>query len=130
MNTWIVLFLVFDILVMLGIVLFVFRLRVKVGTVVLPTASSLEELSQIRPLMEFAKDRQERIADYVRSNWSGVPDQLPGVLSSLVDQLEGEARAQGHTFSRDLLKTLVATTLRSRRISRPDDVGIALEKVA
>jgi len=130
MNTWIVLFLVFDILVMLGIVLFVFRLRVKVGTVVLPTASSLEELSQIRPLMEFAKDRQERIADYVRSNWSGVPDQLPGVLSSLVDQLEGEARAQGHTFSRDLLKTLVATTLRSRRISRPDDVGNALEKVA
>ena len=130
MNTWIVLFFVFDVLVTIAIVLFVLRRRVQGGAVVLPPGSGLTELSQIRPLMEFSKDRHERIADYVRSNWSGMPDQLPGVLSSLVDQLDREARALGHTFSRELLKTLVATTLRTQRISRPDDVGAALEKVA
>ena len=130
MNQWIVLLIIADIIVTLAVVVFIMKRRMTGGAMVLPEGSDITDLSQIGPLMNFAKERHDRIADYVRSNWSGIPDQLPGVLTSLVDKLEGEARAAGHTFSRELLKTLVSTTLRTKRVSKPDEVEIALAKVA
>jgi len=130
MNGWLVLFLVVDILVMLAIAMVILKVRVSGKVTFVTKGSALTDLSQLGPLIEFAKERQDRIADYVQANWSGMPDQLPGVLSSLLDQLEGEARAQGHTFGRELLKTAVTTALRSKRVVKPDDVGSALDKAA
>ncbi len=130
MSQWFVLFVVVDIVVTVAILMFVLKRRIASGAMALPEGSGITDLAQIGPLMEFAKERHERIADYVRANWSGMPEQLPGVLSSLIDQLEREAHSQGHTFSRELLKTMVATSLRSKDVARPYDVGNALEKVA
>lgn len=130
MNRWLLTFFVIDVLVVIAIFLKVIKLRVSGKFTFVTKGAALTDLSQLGPLMEFAKERQERIADYVQANWSGRPDQLPGVLSSLLDQLEGEARAQGHTFSRELLKTAVTAALRSKRVATPDDVGSALDKAA
>jgi hypothetical protein len=130
MNGWLMLFFVIDVLVTIAIVLVVFKVRVSGKVTFVTKGAALTDLSQLGPLMTFARERQDRIADYVQANWSGMPDQLPGVLSSLMDQLEGEARAQGHTFSRELLKTAVTTALRSKRVAKPDDVDSALAKAA
>ena len=130
MNVWIIAFVVVDIVVTAAIVLFVLRRRIRAGVVSLPVGTSAAELAQIRPLTVFDMERQERMADFVRANWSGDPGQLPGVLAALMDQLDGEARAQGHTFSRALLKTVVGTSLRSQRVAKDGWIGDALDKVA
>ena len=130
MDKWIVAFILVD-LVITAVVVF-FMIRARAARALDPAAGGafLGELQQMGALMEFAKTRHERIGEYVRSNWSGIPDQLPRVLSSLVDQLEQEAQGQGHHFSRDLLKTLVATSLRQLRVVPGDQVGTAMDKVA
>ena len=130
MNPWFVLFIVVDILVTLGVVLFIMNRRMARNAQGEAAGSILGDLRQMGALVEFTKERHGRIADYVRANWSGEPSQLGGVLTSLVDQLESEARAQGHTFSRELLKTVVATSLREQKVARPEQVGVALEQVA
>src|ERR1051325_4072685 len=50
---------------------------------------------QLRGLAAFAAEQDQRIGDYVRANWSGVPDQLPAVLGALVGELERDAQARG-----------------------------------
>ena len=130
MESWIVTFIVVDLIITAVVVFFVIRARAARALGLAEGGSLLADLKEIGALTEFAKTRHERIAEYVRSNWSGIPDQLPRVLSSLVDQLEHEAQAQGHHFSRDLLKTLVATSLRQWRVVPGDQVGTALDKVA
>jgi hypothetical protein len=130
MEQWIVAFIVVDIIITAVVVFFIFRARAARTLQATGTTSILSDLQQMGALMEFTKQRYDRIADYVRSNWSGIPDQLPGVLTSLVDQLENEAKAQGHKFSRELLKTMVATTLQQRKVVPGDQVGAAIEKVA
>lgn len=130
METWMVAIILVDLVITGVVVFFVFRARAARAVNVAGGASLLGELKQMGALLEFSKARYERIGEYVRSNWSGIPDQLPTVLTSLVDQLEQEAHAQGHRFSRDLLKTVVAETLRQRRVVPGDQVGVAIEKVA
>ena len=48
----------------------------------------------------------------------------------LLAWLEEEARGKGLTVDRETLKTLVATSLRSHKIAKANDVGNALERVA
>ena len=130
METWLVAFIVVDLIITAVVLFFIFRARAARGVGGVAGGGFLGEIKELGALMEFSKARYERIGDYVRSNWSGIPDQLPGVLSSLVDLLEQEARAQGHRFSRDMLKTIVATTLQQLRVVPGDQVDAAIEKVA
>jgi len=95
-----------------------------------PTGSPVATLAQFRELAAFAKEQHERIGEYMRANWSGMPDQLPGVLGALLDKLQSEASAKGLRLDREVLKTLVATSLRQHRIARANDAGNALERVA
>ena len=130
MDNWILWLILAHVIVTIAVVAIVLRRHFTMSAMQLPQDAVLADLAQIGPLANFAKERHERIADYVRANWSGMPDQLPGVLTSLLDQLEREARAQGHTFSRELLKTVVATSLRSHRLAKANEIGEALELAA
>jgi hypothetical protein len=130
MNEWIVLFIAFDIVVTVAVLVYVMKRRMSAQGMVLPTGSPVATLAQFRELAAFAKDQHERIGEYMRANWSGIPDQLPGVLGALVDKLQSESAAKGLTVDRDMLKTMVATSLRHHRIARANDVGNALERVA
>ena len=130
MNQWVVLFIVFDVIVTLAVILFVMKRRLSVDVNIVRTGPGLSTIAQFRELAGFAKDQHERIGEYLRANWSGMPDQLPGVLGSLLDKLQEEARGKGLTLDRDTLKTLVATSLRSHKIAKATDVGNALERVA
>ncbi len=85
---------------------------------------------QLRGLAAFAAEQDQRIGDYVRANWSGVPDQLPAVLGALVGELERDAQAKGLSFDRETLKSMLAGSLRSHHIGGGHDVLEALEKVS
>ena len=84
-----------------------------------PETGSLTRLfgrGQLRGLATFAAEQNERIRDYVRDNWSGVPDQLPAVLSALLTDLEHDAEAKGLWLDRETLKSMLAVALRSQRL--------------
>ena len=85
---------------------------------------------RLRGLATFSAEQHERIGNYVRGNWSGVPDQLPAVLGALVSDLEHEAQARGLSFDRETIKSMLAVSLSSHRIGNGHDVLEALEKVA
>lgn len=130
MNEMVALIIAIDIVVTVGVVALLVR-RAKIAKGIAgPAGSAVTAISHFRELAAFAKEQHQRIGDYMRANWSGDPAQLPGALEGLLDRLEEEARAKGLGFDRDALKTLVATSLRSHRIARPNDVGNALERVA
>ena len=84
---------------------------------------------QLRGLGKFTREQHDRINDYVRANWNGAPDQLPGVLASLLGELESDAIARGLSFDRETLKSMLAMSLRSADLGGADVLG-ALEKVA
>ena len=128
MNEWLAIFIAFGIVIAVAMIASAVQLKHRVQTKVLPSA--VTAITQFGELAEFAKQHHERIGEYLRANWSGRPGDLEGVLKSLVDQLEGDARATGLNVDRDTLKTLVATSLRSHRIAKANDVGNALERVA
>lgn len=71
-----------------------------------------------------------RIGEYVRANWSGVPEHLPGVLRSLLDEMAREAQTRSLHLDRATLKLVLARSLAHHGIGNGTDVRQALEKVA
>ena len=127
MPAWLVPLIVLDLIVMVLVVAWVVQRRFNqaAGT---PQAPGL--FAGLRSMAHFANERHQRIGEYLRANWSGVPDELPRVLSPLLDELERDAQARGVTMDRALLKTLVATSIRYHKLGRDSDVQKALERVA
>jgi len=66
----------------------------------------------------------------MRANWSGIPDQLPPVLTALLDELERRARTKGLPLDRAALKAMLAASLRSHRIGRGRERDEAFKLVA
>jgi len=83
-----------------------------------------------RALLGFIKDEQSRISEYLRANWSGSPEHLPQVLESLLGELDRDARERGVTIDREMLKTLLAQSVRAMRIVGGRDLEQAMERVA
>jgi len=126
-KLWLVFVVVVDLIIGLAIVAFVLRRRGE-QMPSQPPAPGL--LAGMKEMANFVNERHARIGEYLRANWSGTPDQLPQVLGSLLAELEREALARGVTTNRDLLKTLIATSLRYHKIGRGSEVEKALERVA
>jgi hypothetical protein len=66
----------------------------------------------------------------MRANWSGVPEQLPPVLSSLLDELQQAAKAENLPLERDALKAMLASSLRVHRIGKGNERDEAFKQVA
>lgn len=127
MNRYLIAFIVFDTVVTTCVLWFVLSRRRASGIPGVPGVVSLENL---KALGEFAKERHERIGEFMRANWSGIPDQLPGVLASLLDELERDARSRNLPADRETLKVLLATSLNTHRIGNGREVRDALARVA
>jgi hypothetical protein len=84
----------------------------------------------IKGLIQFAKDEHERIGEYLHANYSGQPEMLPGVLSSLMDKLDADAKNRGLCFDRQTLKVLLAGAVRSHKVCKPQELQDAMEKIA
>lgn len=132
MSPFLILFFVVDALLTVGVVLFVLQRRKSAAAASEAGSSNTAVLGieHMRGFIAFGKEQHERIGEYMRANWSGMPDQLPGVLSSLLERLVQEARAQGLPADRDVLKNMIVASLRAHRIGGDRDVRGALAKVA
>jgi hypothetical protein len=104
----------------------VLRRRAAVANGAAPTVFTLD----IRTLRQFTDAMHPRIGEYVRANWSGIPDDLPAVLEHLLGELATEAKARNLPLDRDLLKQMLAGSLHSHRVGRSSQVRDALAKVA
>ena len=127
MSPWLLAFLIFDAIVTVAVIALVLRRRVVVGAAI---AKSLPSRAAFQAMTAFAREKEERIVEAVRANWSGAPEHLPSVLSNLVDQLQREALERDVPIDREILKTLVETTVQRHRLGRSGDVRKAMSAVA
>lgn len=130
MTPFMILFIVADVLVTLAFMAFLYRrLRAfRDDGPGLPLAKLT--VKTLRALAEFAKQQHERIGNNVRARWSGSPEQLPAVITGLLDELERDAKAQDLPLDRDVLKAMLATSLRTHRIGQRNELSEAFRKVA
>ncbi len=126
MPSWFTLFIVADVIVILAIAFLVVGHRVKLNMDFKVNTTGVD----FRSLMEFTREKHARIGEYLRANWSGAPEQLPEVLETLLAELERDAQARGLAIDRDMLKSVLASSVRAHRIARPHDLGEAMKRVA
>jgi len=81
-------------------------------------------------LMAFSKEKHARIGEYLRANWSGAPESLPQVLETLLAELQSDAQARGLTLDREMLKSILASSVRAHRVVKSHDLGEAMKRVA
>ena len=123
-------FLALDVIVMAAVLVTVFRLRGGAMAVTFRNAAGILSLDGMRALEAFSREQHQRIGEYVRANWSGIPDQLPPVLTTMLDELERAAKAKNLPLDRDVLKVMLAASLRSHRIGTGRERDEALKRVA
>jgi len=126
MPNWFALFILFDIVVTL-IIVGVITKHIKFNVnLKLNTTGPID----VKGLIDFAKDEHGKIGEYLRANFSGQPEMLPGVLESLMTKLDEDAKNRGLCFDRKTLKVLLAGAVRSHKVCKPAELQDAMEKIA
>ncbi len=126
MPQWLIGFIVLDAVIMTIVIAMFLSGRLKINVKINSTVSGVD----LHDLMEFSKDKQTRIGEYVRANWSGDPAALPGVLETLLGELEHDAQTRGLTLSRDILKSILATSVRQQHLTKGNELKQAMKQVA
>lgn len=130
MDHLLVPFLVVDVIVALAVVIAVLKLRSTPIAVSFRAVSNIASMDQMRALEAFSIEQHRHIGEYMRASWSGIPDQLPSVLTSLLDELERAAKEKQLPLEREALKAMLAASLRSHRIGKGGEVSEAFKRVA
>ena len=130
MNHLLLPFIVIDLIVTAAVVVTVLKLRGSAWAISFRNLARIVSLDQVRALESFSREQHARIGEYMRANWSGVPDQLPSVLTALLNELEQAASAKGLPLDRELLKAMLASSLRSHRIGKGSERDEAFKRVA
>lgn len=130
MNHLLIPFLVLDLVITLAVVFGVLKLRGSAFMVSFRNVASIVSMDQMRALESFALEQHQHIGEYVRANWSGIPDQLPAVLNALLDDLQRAAKEKNLPLERDALKAMLASSLRSHRIGKGSERNEAFKQVA
>jgi len=128
--SWLVPFLALDVLVTIVVFVVVLKLRGKLFAMALGAKAGTVSGEQVRALMTFAREQHARIGEYMRANYSGVPEQLPSVITALLDELERTAKAQNLPLDRAALKPMVASSLRMHGIGKARERDEAFARVA
>ena len=123
MLTWVVGFILLDIVVTLAVVAFVVKRRDSNGALMVGGLN-------IGAIRDYTDAIHPRIGEYVRSNWSGAPDQLPLVLENMLAEMDREARTHGLELDRDTLKKLLRASLASHKVAPGKNLDEALAHVA
>jgi hypothetical protein len=123
-------FIVVDLIVTVVVIVTVLKLRGSAWAVSYRNVASIVSLDRMRALEAFSLEQHQHIGEFMRANWSGIPDQLPAVLTALLDELERSAREKGLPLDRQILKALLASSLRSHRIGKGSERNEAFKRVA
>jgi hypothetical protein len=129
-NHLLIPFLIFDLIVTFAVVFGVLKFRGSAFAISLRNVTSIAGMDQLRALSDFAREQHQHIGEYMRANWSGVPEQLPAVISALLDELQAAATARALPLERDTLKAMLASSLRSHRIGKGSERNEAFKQVA
>jgi hypothetical protein len=78
----------------------------------------------------FTDEAHAEVGEYLRANYSGDPQQLPGVLPPLLDRLQARAQSEGLPLEREMLKTVIARSAAMHKVAKQNDVAHALDRVA
>ena len=81
-------------------------------------------------LRAFNRETSELAQNHVRANYSGNPEDLPAVLTALLDQIEHRAREQELPLNRDALKMVLLRSLQLQEGLKAGDLQKAMRKVA
>jgi hypothetical protein len=127
---WLVPFLSLDVLVTIVVIVVVLKLRGNLFAMALGAKAGTVNADQMRALMTFAREQHARIGEYMRANYSGVPEQLPSVITALLDELERTAKEQNLPLDRAALKPMLASSLRMHGIGKPRERDEAFTRVA
>ena len=130
MDHLLVPFIVVDLIVAVVVVITVLKLRGSAMAVSFRAVSNIMSMDQMRALEAFSIEQHRHIGEYTRANWSGIPDQLPAVLTSLLDDLERAAKAKNLPLEREPLKAMLAASLSSHRIGKGSERNEAFKRVA
>jgi hypothetical protein len=117
-RQWIAIVVAVDLVITVALVIWIVRRK---------SAESGYDLGRLK---SFADSTHAMIGEYVRANWNGRPDALPGVLNGLLDRLEAEAGRQGLALDRTLLRGHLARSVASHRIAEQRDLDEALRQIA
>lgn len=119
MSSWLLFaFVALDMVVMIGVALYLVKRN----------AGSLGV--NFTKLREFSSSTNRKIIEYVRSRWSGEPSALVGVLTSLLAELEADARRAELPIERSMLKSIMGRAIESEKLASARDVQEALRQVA
>lgn len=91
---------------------------------------SLPVMLDLGKLRGFADAIHPRIGDYVRTNWSGDPEALPGVLAVVVENATAEARSRGLDLDRTVIKRVVEHSIAAHKLAGGAVVREAMKRVA
>ena len=130
MSKIVILFVVIQVLVIALVIRRVLKLSFSVKTTFQGPGPGPTTLDQLKAVGDFAREQHQRIGEYMRANWSGIPDQLPTVLTSLLDELERSAKGKNLPLEREALKAMLAASLRSHRIGKGSERNEAFKRVA
>ena len=126
MPQWLVAFILLDILITVIVVSLFLSGRLKLNVKINTTVSGVN----LHDLMEFGRERHARTGEYMRANWSGAPEQLPQVLETLLGEMERDAQARGMTVNRELLKSILASSVRQHHLAKGRELEQAMKQVA
>jgi hypothetical protein len=121
---WIALLVAFDIAVAMAVIAFVLRKRGIIGGAVATLGVDLARFKT------FSDTAETLVSEYMRANYSGQKESLPGLLSDLMSQLDARAKADGMPLDRGALKLVLFRSISAQRLAAPRDVQIALRDVA
>ena len=130
MNHLMLPFIAFDLIVTIVVIAVVLKLRGNLFVMAMGAKAGTVNPEQMRALLAFAREQHTHIGEYVRANYSGMPEQLPSVITALLDELERSAKEQNLPLDRAALKPMLASSLRMLRIAKPRERDEAFARVA
>lgn len=83
----------------------------------------------VKGLVEFARDLKPVVADYLKVNWSGQPEDLHRALGPLLDKAREMAATRGITMDEDLLRQTVSQIILAQRVVKRSQLAAAMDSV-
>jgi len=123
-------FIAVDLIITIVVIAVVLKLRGNLFVMAMGAKAGTVDPDQMRALLAFSREQHARIREYMRINYSGMPEQLPSVITTLLDEVERSAKEQNLPIDRAQLKTMLAGSLRILGIGKARERDEAFARVA
>jgi hypothetical protein len=81
-------------------------------------------------LVQFARDLKPTVVEYLKTSWSGQPEDLHRALGPLLDKARAMAAERGITMDEDLLRTTLVQIIAAERLVKRSQLTAAMDSIA